>query len=176
MYTIHPFTLLFLFMLALSTLIRLYLSQRQIVHIRRNRNQVPDEFAGNISLKEHQKAADYTTARVRFGRLPLFYEVVLLLFWTLGGGLDILDKIVMHYQLNTILTGITVILIYTFLSSLLDLPFSLYNTFVLEEKFGFNRTSLKTFFTDMVKGALLGPGPGCTIVIRYSLADGKNGE
>ncbi len=164
MYTIHPFTLLFLFMLALSTLIRLYLSQRQIVHIRRNRNQVPDEFAGNISLKEHQKAADYTTARVRFGRLPLFYEVVLLLFWTLGGGLDILDKIVMHYQLNTILTGITVILIYTFLSSLLDLPFSLYNTFVLEEKFGFNRTSLKTFFTDMVKGALLGLALGVPLL------------
>lgn len=164
MYMIHPFTLLFLFMLTLSTLMRLYLSQRQITHIRRNRNQVPAEFAGNISLQEHRKAADYTTAKVRFGRFPLFYEIVLLLFWTLGGGLDVLDKMVMHYHLNTIVAGITVILIYTFISSLLDLPFSLYSTFVLEEKFGFNRTSLKTFFTDMIKGALLGLALGVPLL------------
>jgi len=156
MNAIHPFTLLFLFMLALSTLMRLYLSQRQIMHIRHNRNQVPAEFADHISLQDHQKAADYTTAKVRFGRLPLFYDIILLLAWTLGGGLNLLDQTVSHYQFDTITTGIIVILVYTLLSSLLDLPFSLYSTFVLEEKFGFNRTTLKTFFTDMIKGSLLG--------------------
>ncbi|HHO59321.1 MAG TPA: M48 family peptidase, partial [Thiotrichales bacterium] len=152
----HPFTLLFLAMLALSTLMRLYLSQRQISHIKKNRAQVPPAFADNISLQDHQKAADYTIAKVRFGRLPLFYELLLLLAWTLGGGLDWLDRNVMQYGFDPIFTGIIVILAYTFISSLLDLPFSLYSTFVLEEKFGFNRTTLKTFFADMLKGSALG--------------------
>ena len=153
---LHNFTLLFLAMLAISTVMRLYLSQRQINHIAKNRAQVPADFADNISLEDHQKAADYTTAKVKFGRLPLFYEVLLLLIWTLGGGLDWLDHNIISLGLNPILTGITVILVFTFISSLLDLPFSLYNTFVLEEKFGFNRTTLKTFFADMIKGSLLG--------------------
>ncbi len=152
----HTFTLAFLAMLALSTMMRLYLSQRQISHISRHREQVPAAFADNISLEDHQTAADYTTAKVRFGRLPLFFEVILLLVWTLGGGLDWLDQMTRQYELSPIVTGIAVILIYTTISSLLDLPFSLYNTFVLEEKFGFNRTTLKTFFIDMVKGGVLG--------------------
>ncbi len=153
---IHTFTLLFLAMLALSTLMRLYLSQRQISHIRHHRSQVPAAFVDNISQQEHQKAADYTIAKVRFGRLPLFYELMLLLFWTLGGGLNLLDQFIRHYELSPIFTGIIVILSYTFISSLLDLPFSLYNTFVLEEKFGFNRTTIKTFFADIIKGSALG--------------------
>lgn len=153
---LHNFTLLFLAMLVISTVMRLYLSQRQINHIAKNRAQVPAEFAGNISLQDHQKAADYTTAKVKFGRLPLFYEVFLLLIWTLGGGLDWLDNNVVTLGLNPVFTGIVVILAFTFISSLLDLPFSLYSTFVIEEKFGFNRTTIKTYITDMIKGSMLG--------------------
>ncbi len=152
----QAFTLLFLAMLAISTLMRLYLSHRQIAHIKAHRNQVPAAFDGDISLHEHQKAADYSIAKVRFGRLPLIYDVMLLLMWTLGGGLDLLDQFVRHYALNPITTGIIVMLSYTLLSALLDLPFSIYNTFILEEKFGFNRTTIKTFIMDMIKGAVLG--------------------
>jgi STE24 endopeptidase len=152
----HNFTLLFLAMLMVSTLIRLYLSHRQIGHVSRHRSKVPESFAENITLQEHQKAADYTIAKVRFGRLPLFYEVFLLLIWTLGGGLEWLDKTILAYDLSPILTGIAVILVFTFISSLLDLPFAIYSTFVIEEKFGFNRTTVKTFITDLVKGGLLG--------------------
>ena len=152
----QAFTLLFLAMLAISTLMRLYLSHRQIAHIKAHRNQVPAAFDGDISLPEHQKAADYSIAKVRFGRLPLIYDVMLLLMWTLGGGLDLLDQFVRHYALNPITTGIIVMLSYTLLSALLDLPFSIYNTFILEEKFGFNRTTIKTFIMDMIKGAVLG--------------------
>ena len=153
---LHSFTLLFLAMLLVSTLMRLYLSQRQIHFVSQNRDKVPDSFADNITLEDHQKAADYTITKVKFGRLPLFYEVALLLIWTLGGGLDWLDNNIIALELNPILTGIAVILVYTFISSLLDLPFTLYNTFVIEEKFGFNRTTIKTFITDMIKGSLLG--------------------
>ncbi len=160
----HNFTLLFLAMLAVSTVMRLYLSQRQINHVTQNRAQVPDSFADKISLEDHQKAADYTTTKVKFGRLPLFYEIILLLMWTLGGGLQWLDQNIITFDLNPILTGIAVILTFTFISSLLDLPFSLYNTFVIEEKFGFNRTTIKTFVSDMLKGSLLGLAIGVPLL------------
>ncbi|MDT8281469.1 MAG: M48 family metallopeptidase [Gammaproteobacteria bacterium] len=153
---LHNFTLLFLAMLLISTLMRLYLSHRQIDHVEKHRAKVPDSFADKITREEHQKAADYTTAKVKFGRLPLFYEITLLLMWTLGGGLQWLDTNVIALGLDPILTGITVILVFVFISSLLDLPFSLYNTFVIEEKFGFNRTTIKTFIIDLLKGSLLG--------------------
>jgi STE24 endopeptidase len=145
-------------------LYNLYLSQRQIKHVTDHRANVPESFAENISLQDHQKAADYTTTKVKFGRLPLFYEVLLLLIWTLGGGLDWLDRNVIALELSPILTGITVILIFTFISSMLDLPFTIYNTFVIEEKFGFNRTTVKTFVTDMLKGSLLGLAIGVPLL------------
>jgi len=153
---LHNFTLLFLVMLLISTAMRLYLSQRQVSAVARHRNKVPESFTENISLQDHQKAADYTISKVKFGRLPLIYDAVLLLIWTLGGGLNWLDTQLVSLELDPVLTGISVILCYTFISSLLELPFSVYHTFVIEEKFGFNRTTVKTFITDMVKGSLLG--------------------
>jgi len=161
---LHNFTILFLAMLLLSTVMRLYLSQRQINFVDKHRAKVPDSFADKITLEDHQKAADYTTTKVKFGRLPLFYETALLLIWTLGGGLDWLDQNIITLGLDPILTGITVILVFTFISSLLDLPFSLYSTFVIEEKFGFNRTTIKTFIIDMIKGSLLGLAIGVPLL------------
>lgn len=161
---LHIFTLLFLAMLLISTVMRLYLSQRQINHVSQHRAKVPASFAENISLEDHQKAADYTTAKVKFGRLPLFYEVILLLIWTLGGGLQWLDQNILALDLNPIFTGISVILVFSFISSMLDLPFSLYSTFVIEEKFGFNRTTIKTFISDMLKGSLLGLAIGVPLL------------
>lgn len=161
---LHIFTLLFLAMLLISTVMRLYLSQRQINHVSQHRAKVPASFAENISLEDHQKAADYTTAKVKFGRLPLFYEVTLLLIWTLGGGLQWLDQNILALDLNPIFTGISVILVFSFISSMLDLPFSLYSTFVIEEKFGFNRTTIKTFISDMLKGSLLGLAIGVPLL------------
>ena len=161
---LHNFTLLFLAMLLISTIMRLYLSQRQINTVTKNRSQVPNTFADKITLEDHQKAADYTTTKVKFGRLPLFYDIALLLIWTLGGGLEWLDQNILALDLNPIMTGIAVILTYTFISSLLDLPFSLYDTFVIEEKFGFNRTTIKTFFIDMLKGSALGLAIGVPLL------------
>jgi STE24 endopeptidase len=152
----HAFTQLFLTMFALSIGMRLWLSHRQIAHIGDNRAQVPESFADKISLEEHQKAADYTTAKTRFGRWPLFYDAGLLLIWTLGGGLEWLDQSIIAMDYSPIITGITVILAFMFVSSVLDLPFSIYSTFVIEEKFGFNRTTIKTFIIDLFKGTALG--------------------
>ena len=116
---LHNFTLLFLAMLAVSTLMRLYLSHRQVSYVSSHRAKVPESFADKISLEDHQKAADYTTAKVRFGRLPLFYEVILLLIWTLGGGLEWLNQFILSYEIDPIITGIAVILSFTFISAML---------------------------------------------------------
>ena len=88
----HSFTLIFIGMLALSLIMRFWLAQRQIAHIKAHRASVPEAFADKISLDDHQKAADYTVAKTQFGRIPLFYDAGLLLLWTLGGGLEWLDQ------------------------------------------------------------------------------------
>ena len=151
----HSFTILFLAMLALSLGIRLWLSHRQISHITVHRGSVPAAFEGKIELDEHQKAADYTVTKTRFGRFPALYEAGLLLIWTLGGGLQWLDQTIITLELNPIMTGIGVMLAFMLISSMLELPFSIYSTFVIEERFGFNRTTVKTFILDIIKGGAL---------------------
>jgi STE24 endopeptidase len=152
----HTFTLIFLFFLAASIIARLWLSQRQINHISQHRGQVPEAFAEKISLEEHQKAADYSTTKLRYARLTLAWETIWLLLWTLGGGLSLLDSWWSQYQLSPLWTGIAVILSLGLIMSLLDTPFSLYSTFVIEQRFGFNKTTFKTWITDLLKsGALM---------------------
>ncbi len=149
----HSFTSLFIAMLVLSLVIRLWLSHRQIAHIKAHRAAVPAAFTGKIDLDDHQKAADYTVTKTRFSRIPLFYDAGLLLIWTLGGGLQWLDQTASAFGFNPIVTGIIVMLAFMLIASLLELPFSIYSTFVIEERFGFNRTSVKTFMVDLFKGA-----------------------
>lgn len=150
------FTTLFLIMLFLSVATHYWLAMRQIRHVQEHRNQTPEAFASKITLQEHQKAADYTIAKNRLGNIELLYATVLLLFWTLGGGLEWVDQLIRSYNLSPLFSGVVFILLISFISSLLDMPFSLYKTFVLEEKFGFNRMTVKTFLSDMLKQTLLG--------------------
>lgn len=151
----HSFGLLFIGFFALSLIIRFWLSQRHIEHIRANRSAVPEAFSEKISLEEHQKAADYTTRKVTFGRWPMLYDAALLLLWTFGGGLELLDQSWRILQLDPIYTGMAVILSLMLIAALLDLPFSIYSTFVIEEQFGFNRTTTNTFIIDLFKGLML---------------------
>ncbi len=151
----HIFTLIFLAFLLASVLTRLWLSQRQINHIQAHKNEVPPAFAEKISLEEHQKAADYSTTKLEFGRITMAWEILWLLTWTLGGALSFVDGWWLQLQLSPLWTGISVILSLTILMSLLDLPFSLYSTFVIEERFGFNKTTLKTWVIDLLKSTLL---------------------
>jgi len=151
----HSFAVLFIVFFSISLIIRFWLSQRHISHIQAHRAAVPEAFEEKITLEEHQKAADYTSTKVRFGRLPLIYDSAILLLWLFGGGLELLDQNARALQLDPIYTGMIVILAMMLISSLLDLPFSIYSTFVIEERFGFNRTTIKTFISDLFKGALL---------------------
>ena len=161
----HSFGMLFLFFLALSFGIKLWLAQRHIGHIARHRSAVPAAFREKLSLEDHQKAADYTTTKVKLGRWMMLYsDIILLLAWTLGGGLEYLDQSIRSFGMQPIYTGMVVMLGMMLLSSALELPFSLYSTFVIEQRFGFNRTTSKTFVIDMVKGLALALALGAPLL------------
>ena len=138
-----------------GVLLQWHLSARHIRHIRSNRDAVPDNFADRISLEAHKKAADYNCAKTRVRLADLVVSSVLLLVWTLGGALDFLDGVIRPYQLSAVWTGTIFILAVGLISSLLDLPLSLYRTFRLEQRFGFNKMNLKLYITDLLKNALL---------------------
>ncbi|MGH8657835.1 MAG: M48 family metallopeptidase [Gammaproteobacteria bacterium] len=148
--------------------VHLWLDRRQIRHVRRHRQRVPEAFTDQIPLADHQKAADYTVTHARFAQYELLLESMLLLAWTLGGGLDLLDRTWRHLELPELITGVGVMLSAFALMALLNLPVALYRTFVIEERFGFNRTTPKLFFVDLLKRALflLGLGiPLATLVL-----------
>lgn len=151
----QPFTWIFLIVLTLMIATRLWLNLRQSRHVRQHRGAVPDDFAERISLEEHQKAADYTLARARLSRINLFIDAALLLVWTLGGGLQLLDSGWRLTGWNALYLGTAVILSAMLIMSVLELPATIYQTFVLEARFGFNRTTPGTFIADRIKGLLL---------------------
>ncbi|MCZ6686357.1 MAG: M48 family metallopeptidase [Gammaproteobacteria bacterium] len=151
----HWFTGLFLFFLALVTILRLYLAQRQIDSVREHRDEVPKPFAEDITLADHQKAADYSAARVRLGMLDTVVDTLLLLGWTIAGGLGLVLGFWGGLGLNAVVAGTAAGVSVFFIVSLLSLPLSAYSTFAIEARFGFNRTTLGTFLGDLVKGWLL---------------------
>ena len=151
----HPFTTIFLSFVAASVIVRLWLSQRQIKHIQHHYAQVPTAFADKISLEDHHRAADYSCTKLRLGRLMLAWETLWLLIWTIGGGINLIDHLWYGYGYSALLTGIGVIFSLSLISSILNMPFSLYQTFVIEERFGFNQTTVKTWLLDLVKTTAL---------------------
>lgn len=148
----HAFTLLFLTLLTLSTAIHLWLAQRQNACVIRHRDQVPAAFKDRIPLAAHQRAADYTLAKNRLGRLELMLGAGLLLAWTSGGGLTLLDDGARTLAWSPAWTGVAVILAMTLINGVLTLPIDGYRTFKLEADFGFNRTRLNTYIADKLKG------------------------
>jgi len=161
----HVFSLIFLAALALATAARLWLSLRHARHIAANRSAVPADFAGRISLAAHQKAADYNIAKARTARIEILIAAALTLALTLGGGLQLLSGLCERaFPPGGYAHGIALIASVVLVSSALDLPFSLYRTFVIEARFGFNRMSLRLFVLDMVKAAAVGALLGIPLV------------
>ena len=153
------FTLLFAAVLALGLLIRFYLASRQIRHVARRRDEVPAAFASSISLASHQKAADYTIAKSRFGILEMAFGAAVLLGWTLLGGIDALNRALTNSALadyGSLVPQLALLAAFGFISGLLDLPFTLYTTFRLEDRFGFNKMTFKLWLTDLLKSTLVG--------------------
>lgn len=160
-------TLLFSAALVLGLLLKLYLSSRQIRHVARHRDTVPPAFAATISLVSHQKAADYTLTKARFGLLELAFGSAVLLGWTLLGGLDSLNQALANTALaqwGPLATQMALVAGFGLISGALDLPFTLYSTFRIEERFGFNKMSLQLWLADLFKSTLVGMVIGLPIV------------
>ena len=163
----YAFTLLFAAILVIGLSTRFYLASRQIRHVARHRDEVPAAFASTISLASHQKAADYTIAKSRFGMLEMAFSAALLLGWTLLGGIDTLNQALMNAGLATygsLVPQLALLAAFGLISGLLDLPFTLYTTFRLEQRFGFNKMSFRLWLTDLLKSTLVGVVIGLPIV------------
>lgn len=168
----YTFSVLFVIFLGITVSLQFWLSTRQIRHVARHRQAVPAEFAEKISLAAHQKAADYTIAKTQFGLVSLFVSVIVLLAFTLFGGLQLLAVTLFKSVGDGMVYQLSLVVGFAVISSVIDLPFDYYRQFVLEEKFGFNKMSIKLFFTDMIKSTLLGAAIGLPLLwVVISLMD-----
>jgi STE24 endopeptidase len=144
---------------------RLWLSTRQIAAVRAHRDRVPDQFRGQVELADQQKAADYTVARATLGRIDTVAEAVLRLVFTLGGGIAFIDALWNRAHLAQPWHGVLVIGTTLLALTLINLPFSLWSTFRVEARFGFNRMTPALFIADMAKSLLLGVALGAPLAI-----------
>ncbi|CAK0755607.1 STE24 endopeptidase [Gammaproteobacteria bacterium] len=151
----NPYTLAVLVALGVGLALQLWLLSRQAAYVSRHRAAVPEAFRDRIPLDAHQKAADYTVAKTRLLRVEEVIGAVLLLLWTLGGGLNAIDHYWSTALPSPLWAGTAFVVSIALIMSILDLPLALYRTFVLEERFGFNRITPRIFITDTIKQILL---------------------
>ena len=151
--------------LAAGTLLRWWLAARQLGSVAAHRDQVPEAFRESISLETHQIAADYTAAKTRSGVVETAVAALLLLAWTLGGGIDLLSATWAATGLSPLLAGTGLMLSIFLIMGLLEMPFDIYRTFVIEERFGFNRTTPRLFVTDSIKQAALLIALGTPVIL-----------
>jgi len=149
-------TLAFAAFLVAGLAVKFWLATRQVRHVARHRDAVPAAFAGTVSLAAHQKAADYTVAKSRVGLLETAFGAAVLLAWTFLGGLDALNRGLVGWLGTGMIQQLALLAAFAVISGLLEMPFSLYTTFVVEERFGFNKVTWKLWLTDLVKSAVLG--------------------
>ena len=157
-------TLAFAAALLLGLVVKLWLSSRQIRHVAVHRNRVPAAFTQQISLAAHQKAADYTIAKSRLGLIELVLGTAVLLAWTLLGGLDLLNQGLLQAMGPGLSQQVVLLVAFMVISSVVDLPLALYQTFVLEERFGFNKMSFKLWLADLFKSTLVGAAIGLPLI------------
>ena len=151
----YHFTLLFLAALALSTVLRLWLDLRHLRHVVLHRDQVPTAFVGRIELADHRKAADYTVAKVRIGLIEIVLDSVVLLLLTLGGWLALIDQTLRAWLGGGYMHGLALFACLALIGFVIGLPASLYRTFRIEARFGFNKLTWPLWFADLAKGAAL---------------------
>lgn len=152
----QSFSLLFAAFLLATLTVKLWLATRHIRHIAQHREAVPSQFAHKIPLSAHQKAADYTIAKTQLKIVLLVVNAVVLLGFTLLGGLQWLSVQLLGVAGSGMVYQLALIAAVTFIGSVIDLPFDYYKQFRLEEKFGFNKMTPGLFLSDLVKHALVG--------------------
>jgi len=158
------FTVLFLSFLLISLAVRFWLASRHIRHILVNRATVPAQFAGQISLEAHQKAADYSISKTKFSLFIVLLNAAVLIGFTLMGGLQWLASASFDIFGDGWRYQLALVLAFALISGLIELPFDYFRQFVLEARFGFNRMSPALFFTDVLKSTALSLALGLGLV------------
>jgi len=174
--TTNLFTTIFIAAVLLSMFTKLWLARRQLRHIGLHRNEVPAKFCEQVKLSAHQKAADYTSTKTRFSLFTILFEAILLLGFTLGGGVQLLSDWSLSTFDNTLLQGIGIIVAVLLISSILEIPFDLYNTFVIEENFGFNKMTPGLYVIDALRNMLIACALGLPLLFGVLWLMGKMGE
>ncbi|MBX3604998.1 MAG: M48 family metallopeptidase [Piscinibacter sp.] len=156
-------TLLFAAVLLASLAVKYWLATRQMRHVAAHRDAVPAPFVGSVSVAAHQKAADYTLAKGRFGLFTTAFGAAVLVGWTLLGGLDLLNSALrdtLQPRWGDLGYQLALLAAFALIGGLLDLPLELYSTFRIEQRFGFNRMTWRLYLVDLLKslfvGALIG--------------------
>lgn len=160
----QTFGLIFLAALILTTVARLWLAIRHAAHVLAHRNAVPAQFADVITLEAHQRAADYTATKTRFAMVDLLASTVVTLAFTFGGGLQALHELTTTWFEPGIVRGLALIAGVAVISMLVDIPLSLYRTFVIEERYGFNKVTVKLFWIDFIKSLAIGVALGLPLI------------
>ncbi|MDZ4101560.1 MAG: M48 family metallopeptidase [Hydrogenophaga sp.] len=157
------FTALFCALLVLGLVFRTVLASRQIRHVARHRGAVPAAFSDTISVAAHQKAADYTITKTRFGLLEIAIDAALLLGWTLLGGLDWLNQALLSVLGGGMVQQLALLGSFAVIGGLITLPLGWYASFRIEERFGFNKMTTALWLGDLLKGALVGAVVGLPV-------------
>lgn len=149
------YTKIFLVALFVKSLIESLLDKRNMDHIILHRNSVPEKFKDQITLADHQKAADYSVEKIKVSQVFHLVDLVIFLGLTLMGGIELINQFAMGFNTSPIMTGLIFFATLGIFSSITSIPKTLYFTFIIEEKYGFNKTTMKTFLIDMLKGMIL---------------------
>jgi STE24 endopeptidase len=174
--TASLFSGLFITVLLLSTLVKFWLARRQLAHISAHRTEVPAAFRAQIDLAAHQKAADYTSAKTRLSMLLVLFDAVLLSAFTLGGGIQWIADIWLQAFSSPAVQGMAAVVSVMILSTLLETPFDLYRTFVIEARYGFNKMTFALYLVDALKGMLLGAVIGLPLLFGVLWLMGRMGD
>jgi STE24 endopeptidase len=169
-------TVLFVLALTAGIIVRLWLSTRQIQHVAQFRASVPTAFATKIALVAHQKAADYTIAKMRFGLVEFAVGTAVVLGWTLLGGLSILNQVLIDLLGTGIGQQIALLAVFVVIASLIDLPLTIYQTFVIEERFGFNKMTMRLWLADLAKSGLVSTLIGIPLIALIVWMMGEAGQ
>ncbi len=173
----NAFTWVFLAALAAATATRLWLAMRQVRHVEAHRSSVPETFQETIPLSAHQKAADYTAAKARLGMIDVLVAAALALWLTVGGLIQGLSGLWARWlDAGSIAHGTALLLSIFLVQGLVALPETLYRTFVIEERFGFNRMTLKLFLLDLAKHLAVGLALGVPLLVVVLWLMGRAGE
>ncbi len=149
------FTQIFIALILIKFLLETYLKIRNLKSIDNNKSSVPPRFKDVVTDEEYKKSILYNTDRIKFQIFTALFGSVVLVIFTIGGLLNYLTEVVMDITSSNVLGAVLLGLLLIIVEEIISIPISIYSTFVIEERHGFNKTTKKTFVTDIFKSLFI---------------------